>query len=186
MASHNPEGIGIGNHGTFTGESAPHIIDGAVGQVGEISDGLVLDLSVLTTGSVQEHGPVDLALVGPRNDLDMYFPGLRLGCQKTDVVALCWYGQIYSVVWMSPEPDSCRDAHVTKALEEYRSPTHKIIAMLHAGRRKLRLKYAALREELRTAQNQVRAVEASRATWRRRAEDAELQLASLKKSLQLD
>ena len=111
---------------------------------------------------------------------------LSLGCQKTDVVALCWYGQIYSVVWMSPEPDSCRDAHVTKALEEYRSPTHKIIAMLHAGRRKLRLKYAALREELRTAQNQVRAVEASRATWRRRAEDAELQLASLKKSLQLD
>ena len=58
--------------------------------------------------------------------------------------------------------------------------------MLHAGRDKLRLKYAALREELRTAQNQVRAVEASRATWRRRAEDAELQLASLKKSLQLD
>ena len=112
--------------------------------------------------------------------------GASLGCQKTDVVALCWYGQIYSVVWMSPEPDSCRDAHVTKALEEYRSPTHKIIAMLHAGRRKLRLKYAALREELRTAQNQVRAVEASRATWRRRAEDAELQLASLKKSLQLD
>ena len=112
--------------------------------------------------------------------------GVSLGCQKTDVVALCWYGQIYSVVWMSPEPDSCRDAHVTKALEEYRSPTHKIIAMLHAGRRKLRLKYAALREELRTAQNQVRAVEASRATWRRRAEDAELQLASLKKSLQLD
>jgi hypothetical protein len=88
--------------------------------------------------------------------------------------------------WMSPELGSCRDAHVTKALEEYRSPTHKIIAMLHAGRDKLRLKYAALRVELRTAQNQVRAVEASRATWRRRAEDAELQLASLKKSLQLD
>ena len=58
--------------------------------------------------------------------------------------------------------------------------------MLHAGRDKLRLKFAALREKLRTAENQVRAVEASRATWRRRAEDAERQLASLKKSLQHD
>ena len=77
-ASDNPEGIGIGNHGAFPGEWAPHIIDGAVGQVGEISDGLVLDLSVLTSGSAQEYGPVDLAVVGPSDDLDMYLSGLRL------------------------------------------------------------------------------------------------------------
>ena len=53
--------------------------------------------------------------------------------------------------------------------------------MLHKGREKLRLKYQTVREELRGAQNQVRAVELSRAMWRVRAEAAEEELQLLKK-----
>jgi len=67
-----------GDHGAFLRKSPPHVIDGVVGQVGEISDGLVLDLAVLAIGSAQEHGLVGLALVGPSDGFDMYFPWLRL------------------------------------------------------------------------------------------------------------
>jgi len=72
---------------------------------------------------------------------------------------------------------------VTKATNEYKSPTHKIIAMLHAGRDRLRKKYAALREKLRTAENQVRTVEKSREMWRQRAEVAETDLTDSKKKI---
>lgn len=68
-----------------------------------------------------------------------------------------------------------------KRLDEYTSPTHKVLALLHTGRNKLREKYNALREELRVAQNQVRAVEKSRQMWRQRAEAAEKEL-ELKKN----
>lgn len=70
---------------------------------------------------------------------------------------------------------------MTKKLDEYESPTHKVLALLHKGRQKLRTKYKAVREELRVAQNQVRAVEKSRQMWRARAEEAERQLDQLKK-----
>ena len=55
--------------------------------------------------------------------------------------------------------------------------------MLHKGREKLRLKYSTVREELRVAQNQVRAVQSSRAIWRDRAEAAEEELQLLKKNI---
>ena len=74
---------------------------------------------------------------------------------------------------------------MTKAVGEYKSPSHKIIAMLHAGRDKLRKKYADLREKLRTAENQVRAVEKSREMWRQRAEAAEADLVAVKKREQM-
>jgi len=70
---------------------------------------------------------------------------------------------------------------VLKLIDEYKSPSHKILAMLHKGREKLRLKYSTVRGELRVAQNQVRAVESSRAIWRDRAEAAEKELQLLKK-----
>ena len=66
--------------------------------------------------------------------------------------------------------------NMTKAIKDYKSPTHKIIAMLRTGRDNLRDKYRELREKLRVAENQVRAVEASRQTWRERAEAAEAEL----------
>lgn len=65
---------------------------------------------------------------------------------------------------------------MVKALDEYRSPTHKIIALLKKGRDDLRVKYRELMEQRRVAQNQVRAVEKSREMWRARAEAAEAEL----------
>jgi hypothetical protein len=62
---------------------------------------------------------------------------------------------------------------MTKAIEDYKSPTHKILAMLYKGRDTLRAKYREHRTKLRVLENQVRAVEASRLVWRERAETAE-------------
>jgi chromosome segregation ATPase len=70
---------------------------------------------------------------------------------------------------------------MTKAIVDLRSPTPKIVAFLKKGRDDLRIKYAALREKFRTAENQVRAVEKSREQWRRRAERAEAELRESKK-----
>jgi chromosome segregation ATPase len=72
---------------------------------------------------------------------------------------------------------------MVKTIEEYRSPPHKIIAFLKKGRDDLRVKYRELMEQRRTAENQVRAVEKSRAMWRARAEAAEAELRELKKKL---
>ena len=71
---------------------------------------------------------------------------------------------------------------MTNSAIEFKSPPHKIIAFLKKSRDGLRAKYAALREKLRVAENQVRAVEKSRAKWRERAEHAEAELRQLKTS----
>lgn len=70
-----------------------------------------------------------------------------------------------------------------KTLQEYTSPTHKVVGFLKAGRDKLREKYRAQTEKLRVAENQIRAVNKSREAWRERAELAERELKDLKKSL---
>lgn len=72
---------------------------------------------------------------------------------------------------------------MTKAIEELKSPQHKIIAFLKKGRDGLRVKYSALREKFRVAENQVRAVTKSRDQWRERAELAEAELRSQKKGI---
>lgn len=69
---------------------------------------------------------------------------------------------------------------MVKTLDEYRSPPHKIIAMLKKGRDDLRVKYRELMKQRRAAENQVRVVEKSRAMWRERAEAAEAELRDLK------
>ncbi len=71
---------------------------------------------------------------------------------------------------------------MVKAIDEYRSPPHKIMAMLKKGRDDLRLKYREVMEQRRVAENQVRAVEKSREVWRARAEAAEAELRVLKKT----
>ena len=68
---------------------------------------------------------------------------------------------------------------MVKALDVYRSPPHKIIAMLKKGRDDLRIKYREVMNQRRVAENQVRAVEKSRKLWRERAEAAEAQLREL-------
>jgi len=70
---------------------------------------------------------------------------------------------------------------MTKLIDEYKSPQHKVLAMLHLGREKLRVEYKTVREELRASENQVRAVEASRETWRARAKVAEEELRRFEK-----
>lgn len=72
---------------------------------------------------------------------------------------------------------------MVKSLDEYRSPPHKIVAMLKKGRDDLRVKYRKVMEQRRAAENQARAVEQSRAIWRARAEAAEAELVELKKKL---
>lgn len=72
---------------------------------------------------------------------------------------------------------------MVKSLDEYRSPTHKLLAMLKKGRDDLRVKYAELMKQKRVADNQVRAVESSRAGWRKRAEAAEAELRQIKKKM---
>jgi predicted nucleic acid-binding Zn-ribbon protein len=74
------------------------------------------------------------------------------------------------------------DAMMPKLTVDYKSPPHKVISFLRAGRDKLRSKYAALRIEMRRVENQVRAVTNSREMWEERARLAEAELAALKKS----
>ena len=71
---------------------------------------------------------------------------------------------------------------MSKATTEYKSPPHKVIALLKDGRDRLRIKYRDLRVELRRSENQVRAVTKSRDAWRRRAEAAEAELQETKKT----
>lgn len=70
---------------------------------------------------------------------------------------------------------------MAKSTQEYKSPTHKVIAFLQDGRNKLREKYSSLRVEFRRAENQIRAVTKSRRMWEQRAKLAEAELAELKK-----
>lgn len=72
---------------------------------------------------------------------------------------------------------------MVKALDEYRSPRHKVLALVKKGRDTLRVKYRELMKQRRAAENQVRAVEKSRDVWRARAEAAEAELSALKKRL---
>lgn len=73
---------------------------------------------------------------------------------------------------------------MVKALDDYRSPVHKVLGFLKKGRDDLRVKYRELMEQRRVAENQVRAVEKSRAQWRARAEAAEAELSALKKVIE--
>ncbi len=70
---------------------------------------------------------------------------------------------------------------MVKALDEYRSPARKVMALVKKGRDALRVKYRELMMQRRVAENQARAVEKSRALWRARAEAAEAELSDLKK-----
>ena len=72
---------------------------------------------------------------------------------------------------------------MVKAIDEYRSPPHKIVAMLKKGRDDLRVKYRALMVQRRAAENQARAAEKSREHWRSRAEAAEAELLEFQKKL---
>jgi len=66
-------------------------------------------------------------------------------------------------------------------LDEFKTPPRKLLSKLLTSRDKLRNKYQAVREQLRVAQNQVRAVENSRQLWKDRAISAEKEVDAIKK-----
>jgi hypothetical protein len=61
--AHDLEGLGDGHEGLAL-EGAADDVDEGFGQVGEVAQGLVLDLAVFAVAATQEVGAVDLALVG--------------------------------------------------------------------------------------------------------------------------
>ena len=67
-------------------------------------------------------------------------------------------------------------------LDELKTPLRKMLSKLLTSRDKLRNKYQAVREQLRVAQNQVRAVENSRQLWKDRAISAEKEVDAIKKN----
>jgi DNA repair exonuclease SbcCD ATPase subunit len=71
---------------------------------------------------------------------------------------------------------------MTVQLDELKTPLRKMLSKLIVSRDKLRSKYKVLREQLRVAQNQVRAVENSRQLWKDRAIIAEKEIETLKKN----
>jgi len=106
-----------------------------------------------------------------------------LGCQKVGIDAGFCDGDFIPLAHCISSRLNPQVTDMTKAIDEYRSPPHKIIAMLKKGRDDLREKYRELMKHRRAAENQVRAVEKSRETWRMRAEAAEAELRELKKKL---
>jgi predicted nucleic acid-binding Zn-ribbon protein len=68
----------------------------------------------------------------------------------------------------------------SKALGEMKSPTRKLASFFMKSRDAWKSKYLALKKQLVSMENQVYAVEKSRAEWRTRAKEAEAQLAKLR------
>lgn len=56
--------------------------------------------------------------------------------------------------------------------KEYTSPTRKLLRFFESSRDGWKAKYQEVKKQLKLAQNQIRAVEKSRARWRQDAEDA--------------
>jgi len=72
-----------------------------------------------------------------------------------------------------------------QALEtEYSSPAHKLIKFFRSSRDNWKAKQQQVKRELKLAQNQVRAVEKSRAKWRQDAEAARAEVVRLQTELE--
>ena len=67
---------------------------------------------------------------------------------------------------------------------EYSSPAHKLIKFFRSSRDNWKTKQHQVKKELKLAQNQVRAVEKSRAKWRQDAEAARAKVACLQAELE--
>ena len=65
----------------------------------------------------------------------------------------------------------------------YSSPAHKLIKFFRSSRDNWKTKHQQAKKELKLAQNQVRAVEKSRAKWRQDAEVARAEVARLQTEL---
>lgn len=68
-------------------------------------------------------------------------------------------------------------------LKDFKSPQHKVFAIMIAGRGKWKAKHHEVKKALKRADNQIRAVTNSRENWRNRAREAERQLRSVRADL---
>jgi len=69
-----------------------------------------------------------------------------------------------------------KDETMSTVEAEYKSPVRKILAMLKKGRDNWKAKYQQVKHDLRSVQQQNRAVEKSREQWKARAISAEAEL----------
>ncbi len=67
---------------------------------------------------------------------------------------------------------------------EFTSPPHKLIKFFRSSRDNWKSKHQQVKKELKLAQNQVRAVEKSRAKWRQDAEATRAEIARLQTELE--
>lgn len=67
--------------------------------------------------------------------------------------------------------------------KEYKSPVRKLAEFFERSRDAWKRKYQDVKRQLRGSEHQRRAVEQSRRQWRQRAEAAEAELKTLKKTL---
>ena len=73
-----------------------------------------------------------------------------------------------------------KDETMTSAASNDKSPVGKVVSFLKKARDGWKEKYQQVKQRLRRAENQVRAVEASRENWRERALAAEAEVKAKK------
>lgn len=66
---------------------------------------------------------------------------------------------------------------------EYSSPKHKLVRFFERSRNQWKAKQQALKAALKLEQNQRRAVEKSRAKWRKQADDLQQRVSQLEQEL---
>lgn len=71
----------------------------------------------------------------------------------------------------------------TKYLDQFSSPTSKLVRFFERSRDRWKSKYVELKRTSKRLENQVRAMEKSRACWRERAEEAERRLSRLEQEM---
>jgi hypothetical protein len=67
---------------------------------------------------------------------------------------------------------------------EYTSPLRKLVRFFESSRDKWKAKHHEVKKQLKLSQNQIRAVEKSRARWRQDAENARAQADGLRTELE--
>jgi len=74
-------------------------------------------------------------------------------------------------------------ADVEAMERSYKSPVRKLVAFFKRSRDRWKAKYQEMKKQLKKEQNQVRAVEQSRAAWRKKAEDVARRVEELEREL---
>ncbi|MBC7966423.1 MAG: hypothetical protein H7Z17_10935 [Fuerstia sp.] len=108
--------------------------------------------------------------------------GASLGCQKIAIAQKLGMDEIGPRNGFFFQWHTGQGCLMNMQLDEFKTPPRKLLSKLLTSRDKLRNKYQAVREQLRVAQNQVRAVENSRQLWKDRAISAEKEVDAIKKN----